>query len=450
MSYQINDLDEQDLNDKEQYNLIDNEQYFLLNGQITPQGDENDININLNNSFCNNFKNNLPFEHSNNNDIFMDNEYSAAPAPLRRREQDHLIHNNIDNEKDILDSNNNIFQNDIKNNIEENLENEEKSINQNPFSHNDFSCFNPNFLDSDKDIPNYLPKEEENKNVINNNNEEKNNIYITPFPGMNENISKKQIISENSINIMDAPINNILSNSSSSQNTNAASISMSGSGNINNFFISSSSHPPKTAENFQIINTTFNPDKNGNGNKIETALTNMNDTTKKEKKKFLRRYKPDSIRKKIKARLHKKLKDIINKRLKDCGSRMLFESFPQPFITNVNVVQNKAYLKLTMKTLFKMFFGNKAKDKEKVKTNIKVLNYLDSNNRIRIQSGVDDFLNSIYEDILGNYLNGKLFEEDVNKLSMEGETKKYIEKYYFLGKHWIEFYNNNGKILHEK
>ena len=94
---------------------------------------------------------------------------------------------------------------------------------------------------------------------------------------------------------------------------------------------------------------------------------------KTKKKKYIRRFKPDSLRKKIKARLHKKLRDILNNNLKECGSKMLFDYLPQPFITNVNVIENKAYLKLTMRTLFKMVFGNKSKDKEKVKTNSKEL-----------------------------------------------------------------------------
>ena len=144
--------------------------------------------------------------------------------------------------------------------------------------------------------------------------------------------------------------------------------------------------------------------------------------------------------------MHKKLRDIINKKLKSCGSKMLFDSLPQPFITNVNVIDNKAYLQLTMRTLFKMVFGNKTKDREKAKINQKVLDYLDSNDNIRINSGVDEFLDSTYEDIIKKYINGELFEEDINKLYEEREPQEYINKYKFIGKHWIEFYNNNGRI----
>ena len=455
MSFQINNSYEEnnELNDKDQNGFqIDTEQYFLFNGQgMTPQGDELDINLNINNSFYNN-NINSNYDHPNNNiDNLMDNEYSAAPIPLRRREPDisfnnnnFLIESNINNDNDNFnDSNsNNIFHNEMKNYAEQ-IDNGEKYI-----SHNDFSCFNPNFIDNDKLL--------EEGNIINNinniyNDEENNNINmnlerITPFPGMNDNINPQNI------NIMDAPVHNNLSNSSSSQNTNAASLSGI-SNNDNSLIISSqfqifSNNNDKNSSPFSLDE---NKNKNKNNNNINDTKTNniSNNETKNDrtKKKNVRKFKPDSIRKKIKSRLHKKIRDILNKNLKNCGSKMLFDYFPQPFITNVNVIQNKAYLKLTMRTLFKMIFGNKSKDKEKVKTNLKVLNYLDSNDKIRIESGVDVFLKSTYEDIIQKYINGKLFEDDIKKLCEEGESKEYIGKYKFIGKHWVEFYKNDGKKL---
>jgi hypothetical protein len=219
----------------------------------------------------------------------------------------------------------------------------------------------------------------------------------------------------------------------------------------------SNSNYPAASQN-SIINSsqTFEPNKNKdlseNMNNETKTVNNIGDTsgkitkTNSQKKKYSRKNKPDSLRKKIKSRMHKNLKDIINKRLKECGSIMFFDYFPQPFITNVNVVQNKAYLKLTMRTLFKMAFGNKTKDKEKMETNLQVLNYLDSNDSIRIKSGLDIFLNSTYEDIIQKYINGKIFQKDIEKLYEEGESEEYINKYRFLGKHWIDFYENDGKI----
>ena len=120
MSYQINYI-----NDIEQFNdgQVDNEQYFLFNGQWpTPQGDENDININnllpnINNDVLDHSINNI-----NNIDNFMENEYSAAPVPLRRREAD-IPNNNafLNNNVDIIENidNNNQYNN--ENNIDNSL-----------------------------------------------------------------------------------------------------------------------------------------------------------------------------------------------------------------------------------------------------------------------------------------------------------------------------------------
>ena len=421
----INDLSERDaFNDY----LTDNEQYCLLNGN---------------------------FDHPNNNiDNLMDNENLAAPVPLRRREIDNSINNNIFNES---------YQNGL--NIG-NSENEEKYFNKD-FINNDFSCFNPNFLESDKDMllvehDNDVDKENNDGKYSADNerivplpdDREKNYIgveRITPCPGINE-INNNP----NMNNIMEAPIINSLLYSSQNINTACLSNSSSSQVNLNQNSLNFSSQNQMLTPNSEKNEKTSTPSDPVKSSQEDLSLTKENNhqngtTTKtKNKKKPLRKFKPDSLRKKIKARMHKKLRDIINKKLVECGSKMIFDYFPQPFITNVNVMHNKAYLKLTMRTLIKMVFGNKPKDREKAKTNIKTLNYLDSNDDIRIKSGAEDYLNSTYEDIIINYINGKFFEEDVNKLYEEGESQEYIDKYKFIGKHWIEFYNNNGKIYVHK
>ena len=42
---------------------------------------------------------------------------------------------------------------------------------------------------------------------------------------------------------------------------------------------------------------------------------------------------------------------------------------------------------------------------------------------------------------MDNYL-----KKDIDKLKIEGENEEYINKYILYGKHWIEYYKNNGKI----
>jgi hypothetical protein len=306
-------------------------------------------------------------------------------------------------------------------------------------AHNDFFNANQNYLDSEKDLHNYFIIED-NYNLNNENHEVKNieinySERITPNPDLNEDI-----ILANNVNIQ----NNNLSNSSSSQNTNLGSS------------LSSSNYPAANHNSIINLSQTFDLSKSKDLsetiNDATKTVNNISDTngkltkTNSQKKKYSRKNKPDNLRKKIKSRMHKNIKDIINKRLKECGSVLFFDYFPHPFIINVNVIQNKAYLKLTMRTLFKMVFGNKTKDKEKVETNLQVLNYLDSNDVIRIKSGLEIFLNSTYEDIIREYINGKIFQKDIEKLYQEGESEEYINKYRFIGKHWIDFYENDGKI----
>ena len=267
--------------------------------------------------------------------------------------------------------------------------------------------------------------------------------FVTPsgdndnIDNSNNNLNAKTTNSVN--NKLETPGNNNLSNSSSSQNTNKSSVlSMSLS---NNTPLNNSSNGK-----LEVICQTFYPGEKTEDEKEEKNDLNPTPKKKKTKKpKTKKKYKLEGIRKKIKSRLHKRLKCYFNKKLTDCGSKMLFEFFPQSFITDVSVIKNKAYLNLSMRKLLTMIFGTRAKDKEKINVNKKVLYYLDSNPEIRIKSGVDKFLNSLYRDIINEYVEGKLFEEDLNKLKKEGKPVDYIDKYKYLAKHLVEFFEN-GKI----
>jgi hypothetical protein len=267
--------------------------------------------------------------------------------------------------------------------------------------------------------------------------------FVTPsgdndnIDNSNNNLNAKTTNSVN--NKLETPGNNNLSNSSSSQNTNKSSVlSMSLS---NNTPLNNSSNGK-----LEVICQTFYPGEKKEDEKEEKNDLNPTPKKKKTKKtKTKKKYKLEGIRKKIKSRLHKRLKCYYNKKLTDCGSKMLFEFFPQSFITDVSVIKNKAYLNLSMRKLLTMIFGTRAKDKEKINVNKKVLYYLDSNPEIRIKSGVDKFLNSLYRDIINEYVEGKLFEEDLNKLKKEGKPDDYIDKYKYLAKHLVEFFEN-GKI----
>ena len=268
--------------------------------------------------------------------------------------------------------------------------------------------------------------------------------FVTPsgdndnIDNSNNNLNSKSTNSGN--NKIETPGNN-LSNSSSSQNTNKSSvlsISLSNNTPLNN----------SSNEKLEVICKTFYPGTKTEEEEIKENEKELNPTPKKKKTKkpkTKKKYKLEGIRKKIKSRLHKRLKCYFNKKLTECGSKMLFDCLPQSFIIDVSVIKNKAYLNLSMRKLLTMIFGTRAKDKEKINVNKKVLYYLDDNPEIRIKSGVDKFLNSLYRDIINEYMEGKLFEEDLNKLKKEGKSEEYIGKYKYLGEHLVEFFEN-GRI----
>ena len=192
---------------------------------------------------------------------------------------------------------------------------------------------------------------------------------------------------------------------------------------------------PLCAKNYKFNISTQN--KKGN-----TLLFLKNTETKKNRNNIYRKLKPDSLRKKIKARLHKKLTKIINEKLKKAGSKCYFDMLPQSFITNINIEFNKPLLNITMRELFQKTFGFKSKDKEKIDYNIRIMKYIEDNPDINNNSDVSDFLDSKYSEIIREYLDGDYLQEDIDRLRDENEGEEYINRYNFIALHWIEFYEN--------
>ena len=178
-------------------------------------------------------------------------------------------------------------------------------------------------------------------------------------------------------------------------------------------------------------------------NKKGSVLLFLKNTeTKKNRNNIYRKLKPDSLRKKIKARFHKKLTKIINTILKEAGSKCYFDTLPQSFITNINIGFNKPLLNLTMRELFQKTFGFKSKDKEKIDYNIRIMKYIEDNPDINNNSKISDFLDSKYSEIIRKYMDGKYLQDDMERLIKEGESEDYINRYNFIALHWIEFYEN--------
>ena len=182
--------------------------------------------------------------------------------------------------------------------------------------------------------------------------------------------------------------------------------------------------------------------------KIRRYFIDENGKRKKIKKK--RKFKPDDIRKKIKCRFHKAFKNIINENLKKAGSKELFDYLPQCFVGNISKKLNSKCLDLTYKELLstnflvelnKENYPNSKIDLNKIKKNLKVLNYLEKNPEISKRSGFDLIKDRKYRDILNIYFSSYQFENSLLQLKNENESPEYIQEYYNYSKNFTNFYS---------
>ena len=167
------------------------------------------------------------------------------------------------------------------------------------------------------------------------------------------------------------------------------------------------------------------------------------------KQSHKRKYKPDDIRKKIKARFHKAIKNIINDNLRKAGSKKLFTYLPQVFISSITKEKNKSVLDLSFREILqKDFVGethgktykNRNVDIAKYKKNIGVLEYLDNNPEICQNSGFDIISKMKYADLLDEYFKSEEFERAIYKLREENEDEEYIREYIMKSKNYLNFF----------
>ena len=114
-------------------------------------------------------------------------------------------------------------------------------------------------------------------------------------------------------------------------------------------------------EEMTIINEQNNSIKDFGLWKFKTKQYFIASNGKKKRVKKKRKFKPDDVRKKIKARFHKIMKNIINENLKKAGSKELFDFIPQSFIGNVSKKVNNKALNLTYKEILSTDFKNELK-----------------------------------------------------------------------------------------
>ena len=185
--------------------------------------------------------------------------------------------------------------------------------------------------------------------------------------------------------------------------------------------------------------------------KFKTKKYFVAENGKKKRVKKKRKFKPDDIRKKIKARFHKTLKNILNENLKKAGSKELFDFLPQCFIGNVSKRTNSKSFELTYKELLstnflvelkKENYKNSKVDLNKLKKNIETLEYLEKHPDICKRSGFDLIKNTKYKDILNIYFTSAQFENSLYQLKAEKESPEYIHEYINKAKTYVSFYSN--------
>jgi hypothetical protein len=193
------------------------------------------------------------------------------------------------------------------------------------------------------------------------------------------------------------------------------------------------------------------------GSTFKTTDYYTDEKGKKKKQKKKRKFKPDDIRKKIKAKFHKTTKNIINTKLKQAGTTKLFDLLPQSFITNVSIKLNNQSLGLTYEELLLKDYSSetfKKTDRNKYYNNLDVLNYLKVNPKICELSEFNIIKNMKYMDILRAYFSSYEFEQSIielynkkekGELYSKKEKIEYIEQYVNKALTYVNFYNNNKK-----
>ena len=203
----------------------------------------------------------------------------------------------------------------------------------------------------------------------------------------------------------------------------------------------------------QGINVNFNSKKvilSEYKEKIFSTKEMVKENGKIKAKKKRRKFKPDNIRKKIKARFHKDLKNILNEKLKKVHSEKFFELLPQSFITNITIKLNKQILESSFENLVlhdcleDTIGKEKNPDRDKYNKNLEVMKYLDENKEISEKFYFEKIKKMKYEELLRAYFSSVEFENSLIELYNKNKSEKidYIEEYVNKALTYIDFFKN--------
>ena len=206
---------------------------------------------------------------------------------------------------------------------------------------------------------------------------------------------------------------------------------------------------PLNAYSFLPLDEEFNKINFASNTYEKEKETKKDKHLGKKRQRKIRKYKPDDIRKKIKARFHKTLKNIINYKLKKAGSTLFFDFLPQSFISNISKLKNRKLLNLTYYELLQNNFikeldirkyQKKDVDETKYQNNLNMLRYLDMHPEISQTSGFDVIAQMKYIDILNEYFSSAEYKYSIVSLKEENEDLAYIKEYQAKAKGYINFF----------
>ena len=160
---------------------------------------------------------------------------------------------------------------------------------------------------------------------------------------------------------------------------------------------------------------------------------------KRNCEKRRRRDNQDNMRKKIKRGfLNNSLIQKMNELLKSSGSILYFEKFPQNFVCNISRQTNNKLLNMTLKEIFENKELYDVKDLNNYNHNLKVI----QNEKIKECNELKIILNKKYCELFEEYINSKEFQiDEINRLKNKEMDDAYIERYLYLAKHFIDFFN---------
>ena len=268
------------------------------------------------------------------------------------------------------------------------------------------------------------------------------NPYIHFFPFLAGN----NFLNINSLNSLNPSKNE---NSRNINNTNATSNEINQVNSTNEDVGSDSTQSLEKAneeKNKINFNINYSPKKYlfkiSNGNCVLNEGDVNSFTRKRLRVRKPRKYNNDNIRIKIKrgflnVALIKKLNNI----LKNIASNQKFVKFPHSFIKDVNKGRNMRIMNITLREIFEkeeIYKDINKNSRGNYLHNLKVV----KSEEIKTSDEFDKIVNKTFKELYEEYINSDEFKiEEINNLKMKKMDDEYIQKYLYLAREFIDFFN---------